>query len=452
MQTNDVDVKQTVNVTTLLDQSPWSAYQKLVTALAALATMFDGFDIQILGFTIPSLMHDWHVARSQFAPVLAVGLVGLAVGSLVGGYLGDRYGRRAGLISSVLLFGLATLATASVHGFVGLTVLRFLTGMGTGGAIPNIGAFAAEFAPLRRSATAVKLTILCVPLGGMVGGVLAAWILPQFGWKGLYVVGGGLPLLLAAILFVALPESPRFLARHPARWPQLIALLKRCGHALAIGTQFEEDRSAHALERVSVRALFVGGLGRDTVGLWLAFFTCLGSIYLVFGWLPALLTSRGLDTASASSGLAVYNFGGVLGVLIWAVLVPILGSRRPMVSGALACAVSAFALLLVPIEGHGSHTLLIVCLGLNGLLANAVQASLYALAAYVYPTKVRATGVAYCATIGRTGGLLSSLFGAAVIQAGASRYWQVMALSMVCAAAGLAWVRSHYPAVRASNA
>ena len=445
-------MKQTINVITLLDQSPWTTYQKLVTALAALATMFDGFNIQILGFTIPSLMRDWHVQRSQFGPVLAMGLVGMAIGSLMAGYLGDRYGRRVGLISSILVFGVATFATAFVRGFVGITVLRFFIGMGAGGALPNVSAIAAEFAPLRRSATAVKLTVVCVPLGGMLGGVLAAGVLPTLGWKGLYIIGGGLPLLLAAVLFALLPESPRFLARRPARWPELAALLRRFGHSIGTGTEFEEDQETQGSERVSVRALFAPGFVRDTVGLWIAFFSCLGAIYLAFGWLPSMLTASGLSGSKASSGLAVYNFGGVVGVLICAVVVPIFGSRRPLIFGALAGVASSLGLLLVPIQGQGSNALLISCLGINGLLTNAVQTSMYALAAYVYPTKVRATGVAYSVTIGRAGGLLSSLFGASVIQAGASRYWEALALAMVCTAVGLACVRHHFPAVKLSTA
>src|SRR5260370_36233624 len=161
-----------------------------------------------------------------------------------------------------------------------------------------------------------------------------------------------------------------------------------------------------------------------------------------------MLTALGLNLATASTGLAAYNFGGVLVVFVWAILVTILGSRGPLLSGALACAGSALALLVVPIQAHGDHLLLIACLGINGLLANAVQTSMYALAAHVYPTSVRATGVAYAATIGRLGGLLSSLFGAFVIQSGAKTYWSVLAIAMVCAFIGLAWVRSHYPAIR----
>ncbi len=218
------------------------------------------------------------------------------------------------------------------------------------------------------------------------------------------------------------------------------------GHGVPSGSEFEEGR-AQASPNISVRSLFRRGLARDTTGLWIAFFFCLGSIYLVFGWLPVMLTSQGIDVATASSGMAVYNFGGVLGVLLWAVLITVLGSRRPLLSGALACAGSALALLLVPMQAHGDHTLLIATLGVNGLLANAVQTSMWALAAHVYPTSVRATGMAYAGAIGRVGGLLSSLVGAAIIQAGAGMFWYALALAMVCSFAGLAWVRSHYPAL-----
>lgn len=441
-------MQKPIDIAALLDGSSWSNYQKALTALAALAIIFDGFDIQILGFAIPSLMREWSVARGHFGPVLALGLAGMLVGGPVAGYFGDRFGRRSALIGCVTLFAIATGATALVHGFVGLSIFRFLTGMGTGGALPNASALTAEFAPLRWRSTAVKLTMVCVPLGGMLGGLLAAWALPRFGWRGLYGIGGAFPLLFAGLMWVGLPESPRFLARRPEKWAALAKLLTRIGHQIPSGAVFE-DRSevGRAEQRASVASVFRHGLARETVGLWIAFFFCLGSIYLVFGWLPAMLTARGLDVATASLGLAVYNLGGVAGVLVWAVLVTVLGSRGPLLSGALACAGSALALLAVPIQASGGHSLLIACLAMNGLLANAVQTSMYALAAYVYPTSMRATGVAYASTVGRAGGLLSSLFGAAVIQAGSRAYWQTLAIAMVCAFAGLAWVRSHYPAM-----
>jgi AAHS family 4-hydroxybenzoate transporter-like MFS transporter len=238
-------MSKTVDVAALLDDNAWSSYQKLLTALAAVAVMFDGFDIQILGFAIPSLTREWGVARGDFGPVLALGLAGMAVGGPLAGYCGDRFGRRTALISCATLFGLATIATALVHGFLGLAFLRFLTGMGTGGALPTASTLTAEFAPLRRRATAVKLTLICVSLGGMLGGLLAAWILPRFGWRGLYLAGGALPLVYVAALWAAMPESPRFLARVPARWAELIRFFTRIGCTVPARARFD-DRAESA--------------------------------------------------------------------------------------------------------------------------------------------------------------------------------------------------------------
>jgi AAHS family 4-hydroxybenzoate transporter-like MFS transporter len=394
-----------------LDEGKWSTYQKLVTALAALAVIFDGCDIQILGVAIPSMMREWHVARGVFGGVLALGLAGMAMGSPLAGYCGDRFGRRPSIIGCVALFGVATLATAFVHGVLGVTILRFVTGLGVGGALPNASALVAELAPSRRRAMAVKLTIVCVPLGGMLAGVIAAQIIPSYGWRTLYIVLGAAPLLFASILWMLLPESPAF-----KRWQ---------------GASY-------------LRSLFSAELVRDTSGIWWAFFFCLASIYLIFGWLPTLLTSQGFDISTASSGVATYNFGGVLGVLIWTALMTVTGSRVPMLLGALGAAVSAVAIAFIPV--HSKHaSLMLWTIGLNGLMANAVQTSMFALAAHVYPARIRASGIAYATTIGRTGALISSFIGAYLIQAGRGVYWNVVAVAMLLAFAGLAWVKHHIP-------
>jgi len=327
------------------------------------------------------------------------------------------------LIGCLTLFGLATLGTAFTHSMFALGALRLVTGLGTGGMLPVAGAIVAELAPLRRRAAAVKLTIVCVPLGGMLGGLVASRVLPELGWRALYQVGGVAPLLFAAVLWLLLPESPRFLAGG-----------------------LEKARS-----RAPLRELLSPAHARDTVGLWIAFLFCLGSIYLVFGWLPALLTAQGIPVADASRALGLYNLGGVVGVLIWTVLIGWLGSRGPLVSGAFAAAASALAILLVPLESRSAYPYMLAGIALNGLLSNAVQTSMYALAAHVYPAAVRASGIACAGAVGRAGGVLSSLGGAALIGMGAGAYWGTLAVSMLIACAGLAWVRSHYRAIRESG-
>ena len=225
-------MSKTIDVGALLDHGPWTAQQKRWTILAALAIIFDGFDIQILGFAIPSLIREWHVARSAFGPVLALGLAGMAAGSPLAGYFGDRFGRRTALIGCVSLFGLATVASSFVDGVAGLAVLRVLTGMGAGGALPNAAALSAEFAPLRRGHAAVLLTLVCVPLGGMMGGVIASQGLPALGWRALYSDQGR---YAAGVCGSAVAGTARiaacFLARRPEDRQRLTELLRRIGHA-----------------------------------------------------------------------------------------------------------------------------------------------------------------------------------------------------------------------------
>jgi AAHS family 4-hydroxybenzoate transporter-like MFS transporter len=426
-----------------MDQGRWTAYQKALTLLAAIAVIFDGFDIQILGFAIPSIMQQWHLSRSDFAPVLAIGLAGMTLASPFAGYCGDRFGRRTALIGCVALFGVATIATAFSRNLIELAILRFITGMGAGGALPNASALVAEFAPAPRRPVAVTLTIVCVPLGGMIGGLAAARILPAFGWQALYTIGGAAPLVVALALVLALPESPRFLVRHPKRWNELTSLLNRMGHRVQTGSVFADTLEQRAEGEGALKSLLGRAYLRDTLGLWIAFFACLNGVYLAFGWLPAMLHAQGLDLAAASSGLAAYNFGGVLGVLIWAVAVSIIGSRGPLLVGALGGAASALALQFLHIGPGAGDTLVIAGFGLHGLFVNAVQTTLYALAAHVYPARVRASGVAAAAAVGRLGAMLSSFTGAAIIQAGSGEYLKVLGFSMICASAGLAVVERH---------
>lgn len=447
----EIELTPAVNVSALLDSGPWTGYQKALTLLAALAVIFDGFDIQILGFAIPSIMREWHVARSAFAPIAALGLAGMALGSPIAGYCGDRFGRRIALIGCVLVFGLATFATAFCHTLLTLGILRITAGVGVGGALPNASAMTAEFAPMRRRALAVTLTIVCVPLGGMVAGLVAASVLPALGWRALYMIGGAAPLLFGLLLLVALVESPRYLARYPERRAELIRVLARMGHRISEGRAFDSEPETKTGSQAAIRDLFTPALVRDTTGLWLAFFACLVGIYLVFGWLPAMLSAQGLDLATASSGLAAYNFGGVLGVLICALTVTVIGSRRPLLWGAFAGSISAVALMFVPMERTGGHVVLIAGIGLTGFFANAVQTTMYALASHVYPTRVRATGVACAAAVGRCGGMLSSLGGAAIIQAGSGAYLAILAAAMGVTLVGLVIVRNHYPGAKAAT-
>ena len=432
-----------MDVARVVDDGAWSRYQQGLVALTALAIIFDGADIQLAGLAVPSMMADWNAPRAAFAPALASGLIGMMIGGAFGGVAGDRLGRRTALVASLLGFGLLTLAIVFVDGLRALAVLRFLAGLGFGGTVPNAAALASEYVPARHRAFAVTLTIVCVPLGGTVASLVASATLPVFGWRALFAIGGVMPLLVAVLLIAVLPESPRFLARHPARWPELARMLRRAGHDVAPDAAFAEP-GAPVVRRASPAALFAPGFRRDTAALWCAFVSCLLAVYLGFNWVPSMLTGAGLDVAVASAGLAAFNFGGVGGAVAGALAIGRLGSRATMIGMAAGAAAGALVMSAMEISGTSSPAAIVLMLGLVGGLINAVQTTLYALAAHVYPTMVRATGVGSAAAVGRLGAIASTYAGAAALEAGGTPlFFGAIALAMLVVAAALAALRRH---------
>jgi AAHS family 4-hydroxybenzoate transporter-like MFS transporter len=295
---------------------------------------------------------------------------------------------------------------------------------------------------------AITATIVCVPLGGMLAGFFANFVIPEFGWRGLFWIGGLIPLAVAIALLVALPESPRFLAHHHARWLELIGLLGRMERHVPSGTSFV-DREVEVGEDAGIKALFQQGRARDTIALWIACFACLLAVYSAFSWLPTMLSNEGLSPSVAGSGLTAYNLGGVVGALFCAAAVARYGSRWPL-EPLVRQVLSAFA--LIGVNPKESTNLLIFGVGIHGLFVTTVQCIIYSLCANVYPTNVRATGTAGTLAIGRLGAILSAFAGAAVITAGgASTYFTLLGVSMVVVLVALWTVKNQITPVVAKK-
>jgi AAHS family 4-hydroxybenzoate transporter-like MFS transporter len=392
----------------------------MVVALAAFAIVMDGFDGQLIGFAIPAIINEWGITRTAFAPAVAAGLFGMALGSAGAGLFADRFGRRRALAASVFLFGAATCAIGFAPDVMTIALLRFVAGLGIGGALPSASTLTAEFTPARRRTLAVTATIVCYPLGGMLAGFFASAILPAYGWRALFLIGGILPIVYSTVLFSLLPESPRFMTRHRAAWPKLISLLARMGRPLPANASFYDEAEQRTLQsgvqRGGLAAVFRPSIRRDTLALSAAFFMVILASYSAFSWLPTMLTSEGLPNAVASSGLTAYNLGGCVGAIACALGITRFGSRRALMIAAAGAAITVFVMQGINFSAHAGW--LIVGLGIHGMFVNAVQATMYALCAYVYPTEVRATGTATALSLGRFGAILSSFAGAAVITAG----------------------------------
>lgn len=397
-------------------ETVWSWRDRGVLLLLALAILLDGVDNQVLGLVAPAILADWQIDKNALAPVLAVGQFGMMIGTLLGGLWGDRVGRRRALLFCVFLFGSTTLAMSHVDDVLMLTVLRLAAGIGMGGALPNAAALAAECTPPRYRVVAVTMTIVCIPLGGVVGGALAAQILPTQGWRVMMQWAGALPLLLLLVLWRGLPnDRPR---------------------SIAPETTLGEIAS-------QLRGLLSRDRRRDTLALWGAFGFCLMAIYASFSWLPTMLVDSGRDLAEASRGLMYFNLGGVVTALIAAGLMTRFGSRRPLALMALAAAVLSL-LFLAGGTDTMSADLLLLLLALLGGCINGVQTTLYALASHLYPSSIRATGIGTASSIGRLGGISSAFFGAALLAAfGGAGLFVLLFGAMCITLVALLIIRNH---------
>src|SRR5947208_2256476 len=340
----------TIDVGSALDDAHWSRYQKLLVFATAMTIILDGLDNQLLNAAVPALMREWSLPRPAFVPVQTSGMIGMMVGGAIGGLIGDRFGRRIALLGSVVSFGILTILVSFAGGVLMLGALRFLAGLGLGGAMPNAAALASEYVPRRQRPFAVTLTIVCIPLGGTLAALLSAQVLPVYGGRTLFVVGGIIPIALALILFKLLPESPRYLASRRERWSELIAMLRKLGHSVPTDATFVEAGTGKKLKSASMRDLFVPNLRLDTIGLFGSFFFCLLVNYVGILLIPAMLTAAGFTQSVASNALASWNFGGVGGAIIGALIIQRLGSRITMLSLSGISIASALAMAAMPLD------------------------------------------------------------------------------------------------------
>jgi MFS transporter, AAHS family, 4-hydroxybenzoate transporter len=434
-----------VDVGHLLDQGHWTAYQKWLVALVALTIVFDGIDNQLLGIVIPTVMREWGVPRSDLASVVSLGYAGMMTGGALAGLAGDRFGRKTALLGSMVVFGVMTLAAAMADSTGMLGVLRLLAGLGLGGAMPNAAALAAEYVPAHRRPIAVTIAIVCVPLGATLAGLLGIRALPLLGWRTLFVLGGVVPIVAAVALRWVLPESPRYLARRSERWGELVTVMRRMGHPVAADSRFV-DSGDRSVGRASIASLFAPEFRKDTIALWGAFFSCLLGVYLGFSWLTALLTGAGFDAGTANTGITAFNLGGVVGAVLGGLAIARFGSRAAMLTMTGVAVAAAVGLSLMTISPAVGVIPIVAMLTLTGSMINGVQTTMYALAAHVYPSAVRATGVGTAVAFGRTGAVATGYVGSwAIGYGGTEAFFGAIALAMVSTFVALAAVGRHVP-------
>jgi MFS transporter, AAHS family, 4-hydroxybenzoate transporter len=364
-----------------------------VASLCLLVLFFEGYDVPAMSYATPALIEAWHVRAPQFTPAVTVGGIGMLLGALCAGVLGDRIGRKPVLIACVATFGLFSLLTARATGLESLAVLRFLTCIGLGGGVPLATALATDSAPLRNPRRFVILTSIGLPIGGTAGGFVARPFATSFGWEAIFLAGGLLPLLLVPVLIIFLPESLAFRAE------------------------------ATSARRASPLELFRHGLALRTGAIWIANLGNLLSLFLLLLWLPAMLYSQGVSPSDAIFVTTMFAFGTILGAAIAAPLADRLGVERVIASVLIlgACCTLLIGSLALPLDG-----LCVVIIG-AGMGTGGCQPGINAISGALYPAHIRSTGAGWALGVGRVGQIVGPLVGGLLLGLG----WQPRATFLV---------------------
>ncbi|AOY91011.1 4-hydroxybenzoate transporter [Cupriavidus sp. USMAA2-4] len=415
-----------------IDARPFTAFQRTLLILCFLVVAIDGFDTAAIGFLAPAIRAEWHVAAAAMAPLFGAGLFGLMTGALVFGPLADRFGRKTLLVATTAFFGLASLASMLAPDLQALVVLRFLTGLGLGGAMPNAITLTSEYCPRQRRSGLVTLMFCGFTIGSALGGLASAQLLPVVGWRGVLALGGILPLLLVPVLALRLPESLRFLVARQRPQAQVLAIARRLDPALPDSHRFVPDAASAASP---VRELFRGGMLGGTLLLWATFFASLLIVYLVSSWTPTLLANIGVPLQRAALVTTMFQVGGTVGAIALGRLMDRFDPYRVL---GLSYLCAAGFILLCATSAASTGMLAAAIFGV-GFCVSGSQVGVNALSAAYYPTSSRATGVSWSNAVGRCGSVLGSMAGGSMLamNLGFQAIFSSLAVPAVIAAAAL---------------
>ncbi|CAM02101.1 benzoate transport [Saccharopolyspora erythraea NRRL 2338] len=396
----------------LIDDRPMSGFQWTVVAVCVLLNMLDGFDVLVMAFTGKSVSADWGLTGAELGLLLSAGLVGMAAGSMFLAPWADRLGRRPVVLGCLALASAAMLLSAASQSAAQLGVLRALTGLGIGGILATSNVIAAEYASRRWRGLAVSLNSTGYALGATIGGLLAALLIGQYGWRSVFLAGGLATAASIPLVWWRLPESLDFLlVRRPPRAVERInAVLARMGKP-RLGELPEPEP---APKGVGYRELLTPRLRRTTLVLWAAFFCVMAGFYFVTSWTPTLLVEAGLSPSAGITGGTLLNVGGIFG----AALLGLLAVRFELRAVLAAYLVVTGVLLAVFIASTTSPAVAFVVAALIGVFANGCVAGLYTLTPIVYAPAVRTTGVGTGLAIGRAGAILAPALAGALLDGG----------------------------------
>ncbi|WP_179998917.1 aromatic acid/H+ symport family MFS transporter [Acinetobacter sp. YH12239] len=395
--------QQAMNVNKIIDHAKFTPFHFNVVAWCLLIILFDGYDLAINGVVLPLLMDEWGLSAVQAGMLASTALAGMMFGAMIFGSLADKIGRKKVIMICIILFSGLTFAGGFASNPTEFGILRFLAGLGIGGVMPNLVALTSEYAPQKMRSTLVTTMFSGYAVGGVMAALLGSWFTPSFGWEIMFFIAG-IPLLLLPIIWKFLPESLTFIVKEN-RQEEARQIVAKIEPKVKVekDTTFELDQVDEP-ESATVVSLFRRGRAVNTLLFWVAFFTCLLTMYALSSWLPKLMIAAGYSMDNSLMFMMVMNVGAVVGIVGGGILADRYHLKPVLMFLGLMGAI------VMSLMGFQSNMLLLyILVFLAGAASIGSQMLLYSYVAQYYPLAVRSTGIGWSSAIGRMGAIVGPI-------------------------------------------
>lgn len=435
---------QSINANEIIDHARLKAIHWRVILLSALIIIFDGYDLVIYGVALPKLMKEWQIDTITAGFLGSVALFGMMFGAIIFGSLSDKlesygFSRKKLIALCIFLFSGFTLLCGYATNPQSFGIFRFLAGLGLGGVMPNVIALMTEYAPKKLRATLVSLMFSGYAVGGMCSALLGMWLVPQYGWKIMFIIGG-LPLLLLPVIWYLLPESIDYLVRRK-KTEQAFQILKQIDSSITYNhqTQISLHHENQAVSKSPVKDLFAENRGPVTLLFWTSVFMALILVYALGNWLPKLMVEAGYDLSTSLVFLFALNIGGMLGAIFGGYLADRFNLAKVLctlfASGAIALFLLSYSL---------PTFVLYICIAVAGAASIGGQILLLAYMSQFYSSNIRATGLGMALGVGRLGAILGPILCGWLLSLSLPLTYNFIALAIPCMIAVISVSMIHY--------
>jgi len=408
-----------------------------------LFNMIDGFDITAMAVVASAVGNELSLEPDKIGMIFSFALAGMVCGSIFLAPISDFIGRRKLIIAGLILVGVSMVFTASATTLTEFVTLRFISGLGAGTLLASQAALAAEYSPEKYRSLAVTTVTCGYPMGAMMTSVVAGFIMPEHGWRGMFMFGGIATIVFAVVALALIPESLKFLLeRRPAG-----ALARANKILLRLGNQpldelpqvAKENASEHGSVFRNVATLFQQGTWATTLTLWVSFFLCFSTLYFLMSWIPTLMENAGYSATDGREAFFLFNFSAIIGIFVLGTL-----STRWKLSNLVSGFLFSSAVLMIVFAASPSVLVLLMSLTfLIGFTQQGGFTGLYAIAAKVYPTEIRSMGVGWAIGLGRLGAVAGPWVAGYLIASGLDMSANYYVFAVPMAVGGILAYRLH---------